>query len=193
MFSCVTVQRTPRAITQGSSARLMLARGSPSVTRTGQDRRLSWGFGSLQRLPAVLRYPELASLRTMPLRRCDGSGADRCEPDSPAQCHPLVLAVFRLTSRTLASHWCVHRRDCHIRPCVARRERHSPAHSVLCPAFQSSRRGFAPPGRLEFRYSQAGNAPGIPALRSFVPAGQFRERHPPRRPTCRLIRHIPLD
>jgi hypothetical protein len=164
-----------------------------SVTRTGRDRRLSWGLSSLQRLPAVLRCPGLATLRTMPLRRCGGARAIGVRPN-PRCCHPFVLAVFRLTSAGIAiALVCSPPRSFTI-------ARASPAANDIrrrfaCWARRSSLRdaGFHRLAGLNLDIRQPATLLGFGPFAALFRMRQFRMRLPPRRPTCRLIRHILLD
>jgi len=87
---------------------------------------------------------------------------------------PLTLAVFRLSRQAVT--FCSR----HLSP-VRRPPRGIRRSVPFSPAFQSPRGGFAPLGRFVSRQRSWDST-----LRSFTPAGQFRERLSPRRPTCRL-------
>jgi hypothetical protein len=170
-----TVQRAAAANQPRIVGPLALARRI--CRRTGQDRRLSWGlfpFSVSQRRCAirVCRTPDNpASTLREPLE------ADRCRPDSsiafasPRPCgfSPDLRAV---TSAT----WCDHRIACQLvahRPLAA--AEHSPERSFAFVRRSSSadRHESAPPGvPLALRTQRSWDF----TLRSFAPAGQFRQR-----------------
>lgn len=130
----------------GSSARPALAGELCSVRRQIRTSASPGAQRSLQRIPAALRYPELASLRTVPLRRFRPPGAHRCESDSPSSTGRSSLRFFawrngldnrvgEFTATIVAG------------PFAARRQRHSPAHCFVRSGVPVVAGGFAPPGR----------------------------------------------